>query len=49
MRKSKCAGAKLNAINDYIAKMLKDEKISGEEYLLILSESAKFYQMKDEI
>ena len=36
------AGAKLNTINDHISKALKDEKISDEEYSLILSESAKF-------
>ena len=43
------AGAKLNTINDHISKALKDEKISDEEYSLILSESAKFEQMKEEI
>ncbi len=43
------AGAKLNTINDHIAKALKDEKISDEEYSLILSENAKFEQMKEEI
>ena len=43
------AGAKLNTINDHISKALKDEKISDEEYSLILGESAKFEQMKEEI
>ena len=43
------AGAKLNTINDHISKALKEEKISDEEYSLILSESAKFEQMKEEI
>ena len=43
------AGAKLNTINDHISKALKDEKISDEEYSLILSESAKFEEMKKEI
>ena len=39
------AGAKLNTINDHISKTLKDEKISDEEYSLMLSESTKFEQM----
>ena len=43
------AGAKLNTINDHIAKALKDEKISDEEYSPILSENVKFEQMKEEI
>ena len=42
-------GAKLNTINDHISKALKDEKISDEEYSLILSESAKFEQIKEDI
>ena len=41
------AGAKLNTINDHTAKALNDEKISDEEYSLILSENAKFEQMKE--
>ena len=43
------SGAKLNTINDHISKALKDEKISDEEYSLILNESAKFEQIKEEI
>ena len=43
------AVAKLNTTNDHIAKALKDDKISDEEYSLILSENAKFEQIKEEI
>ena len=39
----------MNTINDHIAKALKDEKISDQEYSLILSENVKFEQMKEEI
>ena len=39
----------MKTINDLVAKALKDEKISNEEYSLILSENAKFEQMEEEI
>jgi hypothetical protein len=41
--------AKLNTINDHVSKTVKDDRISAEEYSLILSELAKFIQMKEEI
>lgn len=41
--------AKLNTINDHISKALKDDRISDEEYSLILSELEKFRQMKEKI
>ena len=43
------AEAKLNTINDHISKALKDDRISDDEYSLILSELEKFIQMKEEI
>ena len=42
------ADVKLNTLNNHISKALKNEKILEEEYLLILSESAKFHQIKEE-
>lgn len=43
------AEAKLNTICDHISKALKDDKVSDDEYSLILSEISKFNSMKDEI
>ena len=43
------ADAKLNTISDLISKALADDRISDEEYSLILSELDKFNQMKEEI
>ena len=43
------AEAKHNTISDYISKALEDDNISGEEYSLILKESVKFNDMKEEI
>ena len=43
------ADAKLNTISDHISKALKDDKVSDEEYSLILSEVDKFNNMKEEI
>lgn len=43
------AETKLSIISDCISKALRDDKISDEEYSLILSELEKFRQMKEEI
>lgn len=43
------AEAKLNTISDHISKALADDRISDEEYSLVLSELDKFNQMKEEI
>ena len=43
------ADAKLNTISDHISKALTDDRISVEEYSLILSELEKFSSMKEEI
>ena len=43
------AEAKLNTISDHISKALQDDKISDEEYSLILSEVEKFNEMKEQI
>ena len=43
------ADAKLNTISDHISKALVDDRISDEEYSLILSELDKFNQMREEI
>jgi hypothetical protein len=43
------ADAKLNTISDHISKALKDDLISDEEYMFILSELEKFNSIKTEI
>lgn len=43
------ARAKLNTISSYISKALNDNKISDEEFQLILSELNKYREMKEEI
>ena len=43
------AEAKLNTISDLISKALNDDKVSDEEYTLILSELTKYREMKEEI
>lgn len=43
------AESKLNTIADYISKALDDDKISDEEFHLILSEVEKYNEMKSEI
>ena len=43
------AESKLNTIADRISVALNDDKITEEEFRLILSEVDKFYQMKNEI
>ena len=43
------AEAKLNTISDLISKALTDNKVSDEEYTLILSELTKYRQMKEEV
>lgn len=43
------ADAKLNTISDHISKALQDDRISDEEYSLILSEVEKFNDMKEQI
>ena len=43
------AEAKLNTISDLISKALNDDKVSDEEYTLILSELTKYKEMKEEI
>lgn len=43
------AESKLNTIADYISKALNDDKISDEEFHLILSEVDKYNEMKSEI
>ena len=41
--------SKLNTISDYISAALADDKISDEEFRLILSEVDKYNQMQEEI
>lgn len=41
--------AKLNTIHNHILKAIEDEKISEEEFRLILEEESKFSAMKEEI
>jgi len=43
------AESTLSTISGYISKALNDEKISDEEYLLILSEHDKFREVKENI
>ena len=43
------ASAKINTINDHISKALIDDKVTDEEYQLILSEYQKYLHMKEEI
>lgn len=43
------AEAKLNTITDLVSKALTDDKISDQEYSLILSELEKFRAMKEKI
>lgn len=43
------AESKLNTINDLISKALEDDKISDEEFSLILAEVEKFNAMKTDI
>ena len=42
-------GSKLNSVADCISAALTDDKISDEEFRLILSEIDKYNQMKEEI
>lgn len=42
------AESKLNTISDHISKALTDNKVSDEEFTLIISELDKFRKMKDE-
>ena len=43
------AQAKLNTITSYISKALTDNKISDEEFQLILAELVKYREMKEEV
>ncbi|CAI9718280.1 Hypothetical predicted protein [Octopus vulgaris] len=43
------AEAKLNTIRDFVSKALTGNKVSGEEYTMILSELTKYYQMQEEV
>ena len=43
------ADSKLNTISDHVSATLADDKISDEEFRLILSEADKYNQMKEEI
>ena len=43
------ADAKLNTINEYVSKAIKDGDISHEEFALINSELKKFNKLKEKI
>ena len=43
------AEAKLNTISDLVSRALTDNKVSDEEYTLILTELTKYRQMKEEV